>query len=156
MKTNRILLVLISNLLLFMCASCDEKKDTRVTADMVTNSQSADGKTDLPVSAIRFEEDTFKFGEVLEGEKVSHAFRFKNIGNNDLIIANASGSCGCTVPEWPKEPIKPGDSGIINVVFDSDRRAGKAEKSVTVYANTEPSKHMLYLSGFVKSNSKDN
>jgi len=152
MKLNRIFSVIIlSGLLIF--SACDEKKDSRVTADIVTNSQSADGKNNLPVSMIRFEEDTFRFGEVLEGEKVTHAFRFKNIGNNDLIISNASGSCGCTVPEWPKEPVKPGQVGIINVVFDSDRRAGKAEKSVTVYANTEPSKHMLYLSGFVKAKS---
>lgn len=155
MKTKRILFA-CSLPLVFVLVSCDEKKDTRVTADIVTNSQTAEGKSDLPVSKIRFEEDTFRFGEVLEGEKVSHAFRFSNIGNNDLVIASASGSCGCTVPEWPKEPIKPGQSGVINVVFDSERRAGKAEKSVTVYANTEPSKHMIYLSGFVKGNAKDN
>ncbi len=141
----------ISMVLLF--TACDEKKDTRVTADIVTNSQSADGVSNLPVSMIRFEEDTFRFGEVLEGEKVSHAYRFTNIGNNDLVIANASGSCGCTVPEWPKEPIKPGKSGVINVVFDSERRAGKAEKSITIYANTEPSRHVLFLKGTVKPKS---
>jgi hypothetical protein len=139
--------------MVLLFTACDEKKDTRVTADIVTNSQSADGVSNLPVSMIRFEEDTFRFGEVLEGEKVSHAYRFTNIGNNDLVIANASGSCGCTVPEWPKEPIKPGKSGVINVVFDSERRAGKAEKSITIYANTEPSRHVLFLKGTVKPKS---
>ncbi|MBX7202328.1 MAG: DUF1573 domain-containing protein [Bacteroidia bacterium] len=152
MRTQNLLLTWsISMVLLF--TACDEKKDTRVTADIVTNSQSADGVSNLPVSMIRFEEDTFRFGEVLEGEKVSHAYRFTNIGNNDLVIANASGSCGCTVPEWPKEPIKPGKSGVINVVFDSERRAGKAEKSITIYANTEPSRHVLFLKGTVKPKS---
>lgn len=149
------LIAIIGLSALLVLHSCDEKKDTRVNSDIVTNSKSAEGEKDVPVSAIKFEEELFNFGEVLEGEKVTHAYKFKNTGNNDLIINNASGSCGCTVPEWPKDPIKPGETGIINVVFNSENRAGNAEKSVTIFANTEPSKTVIRLKGFVKENSKD-
>lgn len=141
-------------LVLTLIISCDEKKDNRITSDIVNNSESAEGKTNVPVSAIQFEEETFNFGKVLEGEKVSHAYKFKNTGKNDLIISNASGSCGCTVPEWPREAIKPGESGVINVVFNSERRAGNAEKSVTIFANTEPSKTVIRLRGFVEAKEK--
>lgn len=136
-------------LVLVLAVACDTKKDG-ISAEMVTNSASADGKDDVPVSAIKFEQDTFKFGEVMEGEKVSHSFKFTNTGTNELIISNATGSCGCTVPEWPKKPIPPGGSGAIDVVFNSDGKPGNAKKSVTVYANTEPSTHKLFVVGFVK------
>jgi hypothetical protein len=139
----------IPALALVLAASCDTKKDG-VTADMVTNSASADGKENVAVSSIKFELDTFRFGEVMEGEKVSHAFKFTNTGTNDLIINNANGSCGCTVPEWPKQPIPPGGSGSIDVVFDSKGKPGSAMKSVTVFANTEPATHKLFVVGNVK------
>jgi hypothetical protein len=135
--------------LLALAVSCDTKKDG-ISADMVTNSASADGKADVPVSEIKFDKDTFNFGEVLEGEKVSHSFTFTNTGDNDLVISNARGSCGCTVPEWPKEPIAPGKSGKIDVVFNSDGKPGNAIKSVTVSTNTEPATHQLFITGFVK------
>ena len=67
-----------------------------------------------------------------------------------MIITKAVGSCGCTVPEWPKEPIKPGKKGSIDVVFNSDRRVGKANKEVTIYANTEPATRKVVIKGFVK------
>jgi hypothetical protein len=147
----------MKNILSFVCGafllafavSCDTKKDG-ISAEMVTNSASADGTADVPVSEIKFEKDTFNFGEVLEGEKVSHSFVFTNTGDNDLLISNARGSCGCTVPEWPKEPIAPGKSGKIDVVFNSEGKPGNAIKSVTVNTNTEPATHQLFITGFVK------
>jgi hypothetical protein len=87
----------------------------------------------------------------MEGERVSHAFTFTNTGKNALVISKAIGSCGCTVPEWPKEPIAPGAKGKIDVVFNSERRVGKASKDVTVYANTEPATSKVTLKGFVKA-----
>ncbi len=139
---------------LLIWAGCDQKSDGRVTSDLVTNSKTASGDKNIPVSQITFEQDTFNFGEVIEGEKVSHSFMFTNTGNNDLIVSNAHGSCGCTVPEWPKEPIRPGKKGSIDVVFNSSKRAGKAIKDVTVYANTEPSATKVVLVGDVKSSDK--
>jgi len=143
----------IPALALVLAVACDTKKDG-VTTDMVTNSASADGKQDVPVASMKFELDTFQFGEVIEGEKVSHAFKFTNTGTNDLVISNAKGSCGCTVPEWPKQPIAPGASGSIDVVFDSEGKPGSAIKSVTVFSNTEPATHKLFVVGFVKPKDK--
>jgi hypothetical protein len=141
--------IILFSVLVGFVTSCDTKKDG-ITANMVTNSASADGTADVPVSEIKFEKDTFNFGEVLEGEKVSHSFVFTNTGDNELLISNARGSCGCTVPEWPKEPIAPGKTGKIDVVFNSEGKPGNAIKSVTVNTNTEPATHQLFIVGFVK------
>jgi hypothetical protein len=132
-------------------SSCDQKTDGKVTSDMVNNSATASGEENIPISAIKFDQDTFNFGTVMEGERVSHAFTFTNTGKNALVISKAIGSCGCTVPEWPKEPIAPGAKGKIDVVFNSERRVGKANKDVTVYANTEPATSKVTLKGFVKA-----
>jgi hypothetical protein len=130
-------------------ASCDQKKEG-ITTDMVNNSATADGSGNTPVAEIAFEQDTFRFGEVMEGEKVAHSFKFKNTGKNNLIISGASASCGCTVPEWPKAPIPPGESGSIDVVFNTQGRPGAAKKAVTVSANTEPASCKIYIVGEVK------
>ena len=132
-------------------SSCDQKTEGKVTSDMVNNSATASGEENIPVSAIKFDQDTFNFGTVMEGERVAHAFTFTNTGKNALVISKAIGSCGCTVPEWPKEPIAPGAKGKIDVVFNSERRVGKANKDVTVYANTEPATSKVTLKGFVKA-----
>jgi hypothetical protein len=139
---------------LLILVGCDQKSDGKVTSDLVTNSKTASGDKNIPVSQITFDQDTFNFGEVIEGENVSHAFTFTNTGNSDLIVSNAHGSCGCTVPEWPKEPIRPGKKGSIDVVFNSAKRPGKAIKDVTVYANTEPTASKVVLVGNVKSSGK--
>ena len=146
-------LIIVVALLFF--ASCDEKGSGKVSADDVSNSESAEGKKDIPLASIKFESDTFNFGEVMEGEKVSHSYKFTNTGKNNLVISKAYGSCGCTVPEWPKEPIKPGASASIDVVFNSENRGGKAMKSVTILSNTEPSQTVVYLVGNVIGTKKD-
>lgn len=104
------------------------------------------GKT----TVIKFDELTYAWGSVNEGDKMKHTFKFKNTGSNDLIISNAHGSCGCTVPEWPKEPIKPGKTGEIKVVFDSKGKPGDQQKTVTLTANTDPANTVLTIKGAVK------
>jgi tRNA A37 threonylcarbamoyladenosine biosynthesis protein TsaE len=79
-----------------------------------------------------------EFGRLKEGEKREFDFEFTNTGKEDLIIEDCKGSCGCTVPEWPKEAIKPGQSAAIKVKFDSTKKEKDQEKSVTITANTEP------------------
>lgn len=98
-------------------------------------------------TSISFEEEVFDFGEITQGEKVTHTFKFKNTGDADLVIVSAKGSCGCTVPEWPKEPIAPGAEGEINVVFNSEGKSGKQHKRVSVVANTEPATTAVALKG---------
>ncbi len=103
-----------------------------------------------PTTTIDFSENSFDFGTVSEGEKVSHVYKFKNTGNEPLVISNAKGSCGCTVPQWPKTPIAPGESGEIMVEFNSKGKPGKQTKRVTVTANTNPPQSFLTITGNVE------
>ena len=103
-----------------------------------------------PTTTIDFAENSFDFGTVTEGEKVSHVYKFKNTGNEPLVISNAKGSCGCTVPQWPKTPIAPGESGDIMVEFNSKGKPGKQTKRVTVTANTNPPQSFLTITGNVE------
>ena len=97
-----------------------------------------------------FDHKDYDFGTVKEGEKVAHTYTFTNTGKEPLIISSAKGSCGCTVPKWPSEPIAPGASGTIDVVFDSKGKPGKQAKRVTVNANTEPAQTFLNIAGVVE------
>jgi hypothetical protein len=94
-------------------------------------------------------EGKFKFGTIDEGTKVTHDFEFTNMGTAPLVITNCKASCGCTVPEWSQEPITAGKSGKIHVVFDSEHKVGTQVKSITVTANTEPSRTVIALVGEV-------
>lgn len=111
-----------------------------VTAE---NPSNIDNSDELPT--IDFNETEYNFGVVIKGEKVAHSFVFKNNGKSNLIISNVKASCGCTVPKWPKEPIKPGETGYIELVFDSANRDGKQTKSANVYSNTLPNSTELII-----------
>jgi hypothetical protein len=102
-----------------------------------------------PTTTVDFKETTFDFGTVVSGEKVSHVYSFTNTGSEPLIISNAKGSCGCTVPNWPKEPIAVGGTGEIEVVFDSKNKKGPRNQKVTITANTDPPQTFIYLKGEV-------
>jgi hypothetical protein len=104
-----------------------------------------------PTTTIKFEETEFDFGTVDQGEKVTHVYKFSNTGNEPLIISNAKGSCGCTVPSWPKEPIPVGGSGEIQVQFDSKGKKNKQSKKVTLTANTDPAQTFLTIKGEVNA-----
>lgn len=101
----------------------------------------------LPVFS--FEEESFDFGTIQEGEVAVHDFTFTNTGDAPLVISAANGSCGCTVPEYPRTPIAPGATGVIHVSFDSNKRAGNQEKTVTLTANTVPNVHVLKITAVV-------
>ncbi len=109
-----------------------------------------------PTTTIEFEETTYDFGTVKSGEKVSHIFKFRNTGNEPLIISNAKATCGCTVPNWPKDPIPPGESGEIEVVFNTKGKSNKQNKKVTITANTNPPQSFVYVKGFVEAEPKPN
>jgi hypothetical protein len=121
------------------------------SADIIRSPVTANEPLDTNnVAKISFKEDTYNFGEVNEGEIVEYAFAFTNTGNAPMIINNARSTCGCTVPEWPKEPIPPGGTGLISVRFDTQNKPNKQTKPVTITANTYPATTRVYLSGFVR------
>ena len=102
-----------------------------------------------PTTTIEFEETVFDFGTIDEGEKVSHVYKFKNTGKEPLIIKDAKGSCGCTIPQWPKEPIAVGGTGEMLVEFNSKGKGGTQNKRVTITANTDPVQTFINIKGEV-------
>lgn len=94
---------------------------------------------------ITFNKKEHDFGEIKEGTKAETVFIFTNTGDADLIISDAKGSCGCTVPEFPKEPIKPGKSGKMKVSFDSAGKPGMQQKSVNITCNTQQGSDVLTI-----------
>lgn len=95
--------------------------------------QEAAETTSGPV--ITFEEEQFEFGDIHQGDKVEHIFAFENTGSEPLIITNVQTTCGCTVPNWPRDPIAPGQNGEIKVVFNSTGKMGRVHKVITVVSN---------------------
>jgi len=85
--------------------------------------------------AITFEQTSFDFGEIQQGDKVEHIFKFENTGNQPLIITNVQTTCGCTASEWPREPILPGESANLKVNFDSAGKYGIQHKIISVISN---------------------
>ncbi len=141
--------IILSLACLAILASCNnqEPKTSATTETETVASTSGTASADAP--AFKFVKESFDFGQITDGEKVSHDFKFTNIGKSPLIITSATATCGCTVPDYPKEPIAPGAEGIIRVVFDSSGKPGMQNKVVTITANTVPEITQLNILGNV-------
>lgn len=100
-------------------------------------------------AAFKFNAEEYNFGTIKQGESVTYNFEFVNTGKEPLIISNAAGSCGCTVPEWPKEPIAAGGKGTIKVTFNSAGKQGIQDKTVTLQSNAAQNPLVLHLKGNV-------
>ena len=100
---------------------------------------------------MKFEVETYDFGTIKQGEKVTYDFAFVNTGKEPLIITEARGSCGCTVPQWPKEPIAKGGKAKIHVVFDSTGKLNMQDKTVTITSNAKGGQKVLHLKGNVEA-----
>ena len=130
-----------------------EEVKPSLSSNLVMNDNTAeksDSNTGSP--AFTFEKELHDFGQLVDGERVSYSFKFTNSGDAPLIISSAKGSCGCTVPNWPKDPIAPGESGTIDVTFNSSGRSGKQKKAVTLTANTNPNRKVINITSEVISN----
>ena len=90
------------------------------------------------------------FGDITEGEKVACVFKFTNSGDADLLISSVTTSCGCTIPDFDKKPVQPGDSGTIEVLFDSSYREGAQTKTVTVRSNASVKVMVLRITAEVE------
>jgi hypothetical protein len=120
--------------------SCGDKKGSEGTSEFSDK---------MPVMAL-VDSATYDFGTIKEGEIVEKKFTFRNKGQFPLIINNVTASCGCTIPEWPREPIAPDAESSIVVRFNSKGKPGPQVKTVTVFANTEPAISELRLQGLVE------
>ncbi len=139
----------LSGVLLMAFTACDNATskiaDNNETSAVDVSSVDGEG-----TPKFSFQEESYDFGEIEEGTVAKHDFTFKNTGDAPLIITNAQGSCGCTVPQWPREPIAPGEEGTIHVEFNSQGRSGNQQKQVTLSANTQPNQVILKISAQVQ------
>lgn len=99
---------------------------------------------------IAFETEQYNFGTLKQGSECAYDFKFTNTGKEPLIISNAQPSCGCTVPQWPKEPIKPGESAYIKVKYDSNR-VGPFDKSITITSNAKTQQKIIKITGKIEA-----
>ncbi len=152
MKQINLSLLLI---VFFLISSCNNNNKTsdkkkQVTTDIVNNPITASGKFDeSSLPKIKFDKETFDFGVIIQGEKVSHTFKYKNEGGSDLIIREVKASCGCTVTKFSKDPLSPGQEGQIEVVFNSERRTGMQHKIIFIWSNTQPNRNKISITAEV-------
>jgi len=147
MKIQQFILVVICSLAI----SCDSaSEDKEIAADLVSSPLTANPSAEKVLTPkIQMDEESFDFGEMKQGESVTHDFILKNIGDANLIISTAKGSCGCTVPEWPKEPIAKAEEATIQVTFNSAGKSGKQNKTVTLVTNAIPNTKVITITGNV-------
>src|SRR5215467_1034581 len=99
---------------------------------------------------LTWDKNTYDFGDIIQGEKVEHTFKFTNTGSTPLIITNVEVTCGCTTPKgWPRDPINPGGKGEIIILFDSAHKIGRQNKVATVISNTTSGKSQVTFSANV-------
>lgn len=157
-----LLLLVFISLFIFSCGGDslnkedkNEKAVKEITAgnnirDIIRSPVDADEVMDtVNIPKMVFESKRYEFGTVNEGDIVRHDFKFTNEGKIPLVITRAKSTCGCTIPEWPKEAIPPGEGGVISVRFDTKNKTDKQGKPITIIANTYPKDTYLQLSGFV-------
>ena len=133
--------------LLCVAIGCNESASKKVDQQ-----KAAKSPPEAPVStaAMTFNKTVHDFGTIKEGETVQTTFTFTNTGKSDLIIVDARGSCGCTVPNYPKNtPIAPGATGEILLSFDSSNKPNMQQKTVTISANTQSGRETLRIKAMV-------
>ncbi|MCK0132238.1 DUF1573 domain-containing protein [Flavobacteriaceae bacterium F08102] len=148
-------LVYVSVIALISLSSCKDNIASKINAENVQSAKERDFKINNEAAALTFENTVYDFGTVNEGDIVETTFKFKNTGKSNLIITNATSTCGCTVPEWPKEPIPVNGTGMIKVKFNTSGKPNTQRKVVTLTTNTKNGKETVEVKGTVtpKSNS---
>ncbi len=138
---------IIACVLLLGVGACNESASKKVNQEKAT--ENAEKKA-AASAAMSFDKTMHDFGNIEEGETVQTTFSFTNTGQSDLIIVDARGSCGCTVPDYPKNtPIAPGATGQIVVSFDSSNKPNMQQKTVTISANTASGRETLRIKAIV-------
>ena len=150
MKVYRFLYQVVMLSCVFVVLGCSSKNNGEITGNIVYIPVTADEKnkkTRMP--RIEFERTSHDFGKLIQGEKVSYTFKFKNTGKATLVISGVVPSCSCTVAQFTKTPIPPNEEGTITVNFNTETKKGIVKNSVIVQANTYPSETKLEMSAMV-------
>ena len=151
---KKIVIVLI--LAPFFFISCKENVANKIKKENLEIAKERDNKIDEGSPVITFSRTEHDFGTINEGDIVETVFDFTNTGKSELIITNATATCGCTVPEWPKEPIAVGGTGQIKVKFNSSGKPNKQSKTVTLTTNTFKGKETVVIKTQVTPKPKAN
>lgn len=151
---KKIITILI---LSFIVISCNNSSATnKIKKENIKLAKERDSKIKMGGAKMKFEKTEHDFGTINEGDIVETIFKFTNSGKSELIITSAKATCGCTVPQWPKEPIMPGESGEIKVKFNSKRKPNLQQKRVTLITNTDGGKEFITIKAMVTPKKKDN
>lgn len=119
--------------------ACAPRKEKDIDTDMVNIDATGSGNAPTgKAPQMKFASMEHDFGTISQGERVTTQFTFKNTGGSDLVISEAHGSCGCTVPDYPRKAIPPGGEDVIKVEFNSEGKSGQQEKTITLTTNCEP------------------
>lgn len=129
-------------LALGVMTNCGGNSSDKLSTELVNNPKSAEQPSGKE-AIITFDKTEHEFGKILQGEVVTYSFHFTNTGNAPLLITKVNTSCGCTVGEYPREPIKPGQDGFIKATYDSKGHHGFQSRALSVDANTNPSTTVL-------------
>ena len=147
-------LLVLGILVIFSLVSCKENVANKINKENLEVAKQRDYKLNEGAASITFSKTEHDFGVINEGDIVETTFSFKNTGKSELIITNAVGSCGCTVPEWPKEPIAVGESGQIKVKFNTQGKPNKQSKTITLTTNTTNGKETVLIKAEVTPKQK--
>ncbi|MCQ4035607.1 DUF1573 domain-containing protein [Kaistella montana] len=135
----------------------DQKADQLIVEDQTAAAAAAPTQEDLvkeaqakPLTTVALSESDFEFGKIKKGEHVEHVYEVTNTGTNPLIISQVKPGCGCTVPDYTKDPILPGQKGQITLKFDSSNFDGLVNKQAEVYANVEKAPIVLTFSADIQ------
>jgi len=161
---KKILIVLAAAITIASCKEADKTADTTSSATATTTTEATSTATPpstataaptvdpATLTKVEWLDGMDKdFGKIEEGKTLEVSFRFKNVGDKPLVISNVSASCGCTVPETPKKPYAPGETGVIKASFNSAGKSGAQAKQVNVFANLDPAMTTLNFRVEVKA-----
>jgi hypothetical protein len=145
---------LISSSLFISCGNGTGSATSKINKDNLESAKSRDVEIKNGAASITFDSQVFDFGVVNEGEIVETIFKVTNSGKTDLVITDAKVTCGCTVPVWPKKPIKPGQTEDVKVKFNTSGKQNRQQKNITLLTNTETGREILTLKGMVTPKAK--
>jgi len=146
-RMRQLLVMAIFTLAVSCLNKTDKEKSSDLTASNVPMAPApASAKVDeSKLTSIQWLDSSKSMGTVTEGGTLKINYRFKNSGSKPLVIENVQPGCGCTVADYPKEPIAPGQEGEITAEFDTKGRVGVQKKNITVHANTRENTYILYF-----------
>lgn len=151
-KITYLFAILFSTTLIVSCGNGNAT--TKINKENLELAKSRDVAIKKGAALISFDNNVYDFGTVNEGDVIETTFKVTNSGKTDLVITDAKVTCGCTVPVWPKKPIKPGETESVKVKFNTSGKQNRQQKNITLITNTESGREILTLKGMVTPKAK--